>query len=114
MSSDELHYGRLIPLEGDVEELAKNICLNNGIYMPKDDYESGKTWFQLMKELLYGSEYIISNNRIYKIEDNEQIDDPYIERMTKGADGNYYYVVSFYNGGTYLEECLNDLIKKLE
>lgn len=113
MSADELHYGRLIPLEGDIEENAKAICLERGIELSEDEHKEGKTWYQLLKEELYGDEYLIMKDKIYKIEDIEQRDDPYVEIIRKNDDGTFSYVVSFYNCGTCLTECLHDMLENI-
>ena len=48
------------------------------------------------------------------IEDKEEEDTQDISILTPNNDGTYSYIMQFYNGGTCLNEMLEDSIKNLK
>lgn len=48
------------------------------------------------------------------IEDNKEEDVEHISFLTPNNDGTYSYIMQFYNGGTCLNEMLEDSIKNIK
>ena len=109
MSNTEMHTGflREIDLEGfSLEEKCKELCDQHNMQISE--------WYASYKDLLedrLSNWYIILNNKIYRIDDNE-VDDDYYCNITEHDDGSYTYVARFYNGGTCLHECLENELNK--
>ena len=110
MSDYETHYGTLreIDLGGlTLEEKCKELCNQHNIEL-NDWYMS----YKYMLEDRLSNWYIILNNKIYRIDDNE-VDNDYYCILNENEDGSYNYYAHFYNGGTCLEECLEDELNKI-
>lgn len=56
--------------------------------------------------------YVILNDVLYSITDHN-IDNDYYCILNENEDGSYNYYTHFYNGGTCLEECLEDELNKV-
>ena len=111
MSDYETHFGTLkkVDLGGlTLEEKCKELC---EIYnIPWHD------WYDDYRDLLMDTKsesYIILNNTLYEINDTRSYDDFYCNVKDDG-NGNYSYYTHFYNGGTYLQECLEEELSKME
>ena len=103
-----MHAGTLreIDLEGlSLEEKCRELCHKHG--------DELNDWYMSYKDMLedrLSDWYIILNNKLYRIDDNE-VENEYYCNVTKHDDGSYTYVARFYNGGTCLHECLEEQIE---
>ena len=71
-------------------------------------------WYDLWLESAYDTnKYILVCNKLYEVFDTE-LDDSDCTILTKINEDEYEYYSSFYNGGTYLGECLVGELTKLE
>lgn len=110
MSNVESYVGKLVPVELDgltVDEWIQN--------------KVGKTelgYFQNWVEVLYEEfwkEYHFDNSSgiLYEIV-KEPFDSENFVRMSKNDDGSYDFVVSFYNGGAFLNEVLQEGVSQTD
>lgn len=108
MSYDESHIGRLILLTTDAEDTAKELCEEENIVK-----EERKTYVETAEKNHLGyPDYFIKNGQIWKIEElYSSIDDPYIFYHKSNNNGTIDFVFSFYNGGTCLYDCLENIFK---
>ena len=107
MSDTEYHYGKLrkVDLQGKTkEEFFKEQCRLEDIELEEyyDNYE--EAW---RSETDNHDKYFIGGDDVYEtfdhIEGNSSED---IDVMIPHEDGSFTFVMSFYNGGTCLSECL--------
>lgn len=87
--------------------------LKDAIEEYKEHLTDKKPWHAIYDSLDKG-DYIVVNNILFEVQDNEE--DPYADYtiIIKISDNEYKYFSEFYNGGTYLEECLADEIMKMD
>jgi len=109
MSQDESWSGKLIPVTyiGDLENKCKELYKNSNQNM-KDVPTFYKTYIEAIQ--CEDLDYIIINDNIFKIINNKI--NRYTTHITKNKDGTYNFTSSFYNGGTSLNECLEEEMKK--
>lgn len=113
MSYTEFHFGKLkiVPkLENEtIEEQCKRISKKSELPNPKY-YE---TWEEYFRENFY-KDYIIVSGTMYKIYDHFNTDDDsYFFKILPNNEDSYTFVGCFYNGGTCLEECIEEELTKL-
>ena len=112
MSQTEYHYGKLRKLELDDDEISnffEQKCIAEG--RDKLPYEG---WFETYNYYISSEKYYKVNGFVYEIVEHEEIDDYYMSKLIPHEDGTYTFVMSFYNGGTCLSECIQDAIKDLK
>lgn len=107
MSSQENIKGRLklIPKlkEESLEDFAKRI-LNT---------ELNTEWFDTYLEQLSETyKYIIANDNVYEIIEQCDLQDCDFCSIDTLGNGEFSFVTSFYNGGTYLNEVLQEELSK--
>lgn len=114
MSEIERHVGRIkkVDLKGlSVDDFFKNKCEESGI--------EKNQWHDSYKEAFCEQSdenpYIVNGEDIWEIIEDEEEDD-YEELMilTPNNDGTLSFVAQYYNGGTYLEEMIENGLKKLK
>lgn len=112
MSQDELHVGKLTPINTiNIEDYCKQICIKHNIQTLIDDSYYRNSYLNIVLEELYDM-YIYHNNTLYFIEDIEYSDN-YIEEYTKNEDESINYICSFYNGGCCLHERLYSILDEV-
>jgi hypothetical protein len=113
MSENEAHTGRLVEIEMydhmDIESYLKHIYMDEkGI----TDLNYCDNWTDYAT--MEAEEYIVHDDKLYKIKDHMYIDNDCI--ATRNKDGSISFAVQFYNGGysfeEAIEEALDSLIKK--
>lgn len=107
MSDYETHYGTLrkIDLEGlTLEEKCKELCDQHSVKL--NDWGWYTSYTSLLRDRL-NDWYVILNGTLYSITDHTIDNDCYCI-LNENEDGSYNYYARFYNGSTYLEECLED------
>lgn len=100
MSYDELHIGKLFPIEDNPEEYAKRYLTQCRVKFDNNF----KCYLDQLLDNFYDS-FIMLNNKLYIKEDIE-CESPYTSWHKKCSDGSIDYVVGFYNGGCSLNEAL--------
>jgi hypothetical protein len=113
MSSTEVHYGKIkkVNLRGmSVEEWCEKKCQKASIEKP----EWIESWIDAFRysEELYDKYHIYKNMEVYKKIDCIETSDEDISVMYSNRDGSYTFFTQFYNGGTCLEEVLDNLIEE--
>lgn len=106
MSYTELHTGILKKIDTGnvpVEEFIQSLKFGSALSC----YNNSK--------VSVTKEYVILNGELYMREDTDHKEDPedVLDIQDKGND-TYSYVVRFYNGGTYLDEVLEEGLKELK
>lgn len=113
MSHQETHIGVLkkIDLKGKtVEQWIQNYAYENGDTQLPDYYNNWIEYFndKLYKTHLATETHIWERENIYKSNANS-----HFCMLIPKEDGTYIYATSFYNGGTCLNEMLEDELKKI-
>lgn len=113
MSEQETVKGKLrkIDLQGKtLEEWAKDYILANyTIFAMPSIY---KSWLEMLLSVFYKKFYIF-NDILFEFIELEDIDDSYFCFVEDNKDGTYSFYASYYNGGTCLQECLDDEFTKI-
>ncbi len=111
MSETVGYKGRLVPVEvngyEDIEETCKRIYEENGI--EKSEYST--TYVEDIRE--NSDEYIVIDDILYQKEDVEKFDPSYYNSIVENDDGSIDFISIFYNGGTYLNEMLEDGVSSI-
>lgn len=115
MSSDRLHFGKFRILTKTTEETKqyiKNYLVpeNKAIYIDKEDWDFDITDNDYLT-LLVKDELIL----IKFLQHEKQIDDPYITKIFQNEEtaNDYFFICSYYSGGTYLEEQLEQELNNI-
>lgn len=110
MSDTEYHYGKLrkLDLQGKTkEEFFKEKCIEKGeIKLDEDTWE---------EEFLYNIDselYFPVGEDIYEAFEHEESEDSYIQKLIPHEDGTFTFIMSFYNGGTCLKECIEESLEE--
>lgn len=109
MSDMEYHYGKLrkVDLLGKTkEEFFEEKCKEKG----KNELEED-TWEEVYLWNISSEEYFPIGNNIYEAYDHEETDDSDIQKLIPHEDGTFTFVMSFYNGGTCLSECIQEALE---
>lgn len=113
MSYNETHFGKLrkVDIQSKTkEEWAKEKLetsfLKGSIKIPMSNY--------LFHLLSLRSNYIYLNSEVYELIDHYSTNDEYFNEIVKEPDGTFRFFCSFYNGGTYLNEVLEESLKYLK
>lgn len=104
-------YIETVKLYGDTDEEILEDYENTKKYLKEGEY----VWYHLWLERCSyddSKQYVLVKGNIYEIKD-EELDDYNVTILTKVGDEEYEYYSSFYNGGTYLTECLENELEKL-
>ena len=118
MSYDVSAFGKLkrVDLNGlSIEEKCKEICTTLipkvEIYKFQTTY---KSWLQCLRDNFY-DKYIITKDGVYEIIESNLIDgsDYFCNISPSSEEGEFIFAAHFYNGGTCLEECLEEELSKL-
>ena len=116
MSQTEYHSGklRIVPMKMDdsLEAQCRRIIIEDN---PHLDIEYVSEHYDSFEELMcdeYYEEYLVLNGRIYEILEHSNSDDNTFD-VWKNEDGTISFAGSFYNGGTYLQEMIEDGLKLL-
>ena len=117
MSYAEKHLGRLrkVDLQGkSLEEWCKEQCEIRNV--ERNKYHLNDTWTELfiyhtVGHQSIGSYYIIGDN-VYQLIHHREITEDF-DVFWFEPDGDIQFAVEFYNGGTCLEEVIEDGVKRL-
>lgn len=91
----------------------------------KDEYQSAENcayrrnkgiWEYLFFDICYdfdmGDKFYAVNGNVYETIEHIEVEED-ISFLNDNSDGTYDYFIEFYNGGTYLGECIENELKKL-
>jgi len=115
MSETETWTGKLIPIDLEGKTFDEWIKVQLGTTELNDMYE---TWAEYYDEEQYMNPekykhvvYSRDLNQLFEVVKKKL--DPYgFSQGTRNDDGSYDFLTSFYNGGTYLNEVLQEIIAK--
>lgn len=112
MSNMEYHYGKLrkVDLKGlTKEQFFEWKCKEAGVLELKDD-----TWEETHRYYANGYEKIFTTNQnVYEVYDHYETDDD-MQKLISHEDGTFTFIMSFYNGGTCLNECVTESLEEYE
>ena len=113
----ESHVGRLRKVQRNegqsIEDWCREKCEDHGVpSMLPELYDS---WQETLKyHLDFYETYFFIDGEIWEILDHKDLDyDADIVEMTPNPDGTISFIMRFYNGGTDLNECITQGLKKL-
>ena len=113
MSSDNLHFGKFRILTKTTEETKQYIQNylvpeNKAIFIAKKDFDIIDDNYL---PLLVKNELIL----IKFLQHEKQIDDPYITKVLQNGENinDYFFICNYYNGGTCLEEQLEEELNNI-
>lgn len=111
MSEIELHTGTLTKVDTKgltVEEYCEHLCKKHGYEVA---YEGDAYATTLIDT---DNTYKILNGELYRCNDIRYEDNSYLIDIRSIEDGTYTYIAQFYNGGTCLDEVLEEELNKLK
>lgn len=116
MSQTETHIGKLrkVSLENfsNIEEWSKQKCFELNLNELESYYRG---WFEKLSSETEYRNYFKVDDEIWESIEHTEIDEgDNIDYMVKNDDGTVSYVTQFYNGGTYLGECIEDGLRRLK
>lgn len=98
-----------IDLQGKtIEDWCKEYCLANNMTNKHID----ESW----KEYLFDArweEFFIVKDRLFQVVKVNDLDNSYYTQIDKLDDNTYSFYSTYYDGGTYLIECLEDELKNI-
>lgn len=105
MSRVETYRGKLKKVNGteEIEELCKKVLEENGFYGIS---KCSKSYSESIYDEL-DDKYVMLDGTLYEIE-KEELGDDYFCNLKRNDDGSIDFYTQFYNGGTYLNEMLED------
>jgi hypothetical protein len=106
MSEQETHKGKMTKMDmplGLTKEEQMLWLKNEGVEFDTFYPECDNYWTE---------QAIVIGDTVYKVEDDELEDSGDFFNIEKNEDGSYSYFTSFYNGGTCLQEMLEDGLKE--
>lgn len=114
MSQTEFHIGKLKKIElkenQNLEDFYKEKLQEIGLLQLRS-YDND--WEDAFRDK-FRDKYFISNDTIWEAFDHKEIDmSDDIYEIKTNPDGTLSFIMKFYNGGTYLSECIEDELKKL-
>lgn len=111
MSQTEAHIGKLKKVEGAAatEEWFKLKCIEQG----QTELPSYQNWKELFLDINH-YKYFVVGEEVWEAVEHKELDcDDDINYFVKNEDETITFVAQFYNGGTCLEEVLEDEVGKL-
>jgi len=111
MSHTETHFGKLrkVDIGDSLENWCKEQCNKEGITELDDFYDD---WVDAFRNNIY-EKFILTEDGVYEIFDHIESEYGNIKQITKNPDGTYTFATQFHNGGTCLEECLEEGLMRI-
>jgi len=112
MSYTETHIGKLkkVETQGNIEHWCQAYCCREG-FDKLATYNDN--WIEQFKDHFY-DKFLVTENAVYEKFDHIEVYESDVYHMQKNPDGTYTFVMQFYNGGTCLDECLEEGLQKLQ
>lgn len=115
MSETETWKGKMIPL--DLEGKTFDEWIQSQLGVAEIDTDMYNTWEEQYDEELYMHPekykhvvYSRETNTLFEVA-KEKLDPYGFQNGIKNEDGSYDFFVSFYNGGTCLDEVLSEIVE---
>lgn len=111
MSEQKTQKGKIkeIDLQGKtIEDWCKEYCLEHNM----TNKHVNESW----KEYLFDArweEFFIVKDRLFQIIEIKELDNSYYTQIDKLEDNTYSFYSTYYNGGTCLQECLEDELENI-
>ncbi len=114
MSQNETYFGKIRKIEvKDLELWCKRTC--EVFYgLTSDDLDKNETWQDKFHWKNDNKQWMILDNEVYAIEQLVNFDEDTGIYMEKQPDDSIVFGTTFYNGGTWLGEMLEEEIKRLK
>lgn len=114
MSSTEHHTG-IIKRRDDIENIDlffEELCIKElGQARAINEFQRLYNWYKVYKYYSDNTSYIVGgDNKLYEIVEDNMNDEVECTTITDLGDGRFFFNSSFYNGGTWLNECLEDAL----
>lgn len=114
MSNMETHVGKLRKVQRNegysIEDWCREKCQDVGIPIVPETYDR---WQETLKYYLdFNEKFFFVNDEIWEVFDHKELDDDIYE-MISYPDGTVSFTMRFYNGGTYLSECIEVGLRQL-
>ena len=93
------------------EDFFKEKCIENGI-VELDKWT--KNWYSMYRGNVDNLEYFSNGKSVYQLYNHKKYEDFDIQELSKLENGDYEFIVNFYNGVTWLGEIIEEFINKLE
>jgi hypothetical protein len=114
MSQTETHFGKLRKVElGDetIEQWCKARCNEIEITEIATYHDS---WEEEMRySTKYNEKYFFVDGEVWEAVEHIESQDDDIDIMIPNEDGTVTFVLQFYNGGTCLDECIEDGLRRI-
>lgn len=129
MSFTELQTGKFkkigVMSEGEAERYCRNLCKEISPAKYEDAITNGfksyeHSWLEVLndefwKSKEYHNDFIVFQNdilyRVYDVKNHEE--DGFFFHKEKTGDDEYSFITQYYNGGTCLQEIIEEEIEKL-
>ncbi len=111
MSDYEQHMGKVkLIRENADEDYFRQLAAEN-----KQEWASyNDSWESVIRNSLY-TKYVIVGDKVYEVIEKEELDGcDDIIHARKIGDGEYFFVLKFYNGGTCFSECIEEALTEAE
>lgn len=110
MSEQQTKRGRFkkVDLQGKTIEVW---CEEQCVKLGKTNKWEDETWREFFFDI-YWDEYFVVNGELYQIIEVEDLDNCYYVQVDKQDDDTYQFYATYYDGGTYLTECLEEGLLK--
>lgn|SRR5574343_152820 len=92
----------------DKEQWCKEYCIKNNISLNYGKYVYNTYLELLLDTNNFRDDYVIINNQLYQYLEKQHLDNNYFCKITKQSDDTFEFITQFYNGGTTLEELLQN------
>lgn len=111
MSYTETHIGKLRKIEtgSSMKLWCKTYC-NAEEYHRLSRYNDN--WIEQFRSHFH-EKFLVTKDAIYEKFDHMQLEESDVYHVEKNDDGTYTFVMQFYNGGTYLDECLEEGLDRI-
>lgn len=103
-------FQKVVFTEDTTEQFAENYVKR----IKGEDYQL-PSWVDSWLECLTNKydEFFVINGELYKMLEKEDLEYPDFCVINKNDNDTYSFITSFYDGGTYLEEMLEDEFKRI-
>jgi hypothetical protein len=111
MSRTETHVGKLRKVEtgANIEHWCQTYCHSEGFH---ELASYNDNWTEQFRDHFY-NKFLVTKDAVYEKFDHTETDDGDVFHMQENPDGTYTFVMQFYNGGTCLDECLEEGLEKI-
>lgn len=112
MSEQRTYVGKFWEIDtgGKTPEEYAKLCMEKIGRTELPSYHD--SWLEYLLDYKYDT-VIMLKGKLYRIKIDQDIDDSCFCVIHKESDGSYSFATSFYDGGTYLKEMLEDEFERM-